>query len=177
MPRIRREGIPEPLMAHLIRRVRQREISTSQLGLLARWLATDPEVPKGRWFNRFPEMIVCGEGGTCEDVLTARTGSSGRRGDVIAIKSATRESFRSRQVAAATAPQKVSAVADCRYNLRLTQPPLQLMERDRHFGNIRVTEQIGRIACGWLDCCVLSRLGIIAIRQNQPRTSHYECSC
>jgi hypothetical protein len=48
MLRIRREGIPEPLMAHLIRRVRQREISTSQLGLLARWLATDPEVPEGQ---------------------------------------------------------------------------------------------------------------------------------
>ena len=61
MPRIRRECIPEPLMAHLIRRVRQREISTSQLGLLARWLATDPEVPEGQWFKRFPEMIVCGE--------------------------------------------------------------------------------------------------------------------
>jgi hypothetical protein len=41
-------GISEPLMAHLIRRVRQREISTSQLGLLARWLATDPEVPEGQ---------------------------------------------------------------------------------------------------------------------------------
>ena len=62
MPRIRREGIPESLMAHLIRRVRQREISTSQLGLLARWVATDPEVPARRWFKRFPEMIVCGEG-------------------------------------------------------------------------------------------------------------------
>jgi GNAT superfamily N-acetyltransferase len=62
MPRIRREGIPEALMAHLIRRVRKREISTSQLGLLARWLVTDPEVPEGRWFKRFPEMIVCGEG-------------------------------------------------------------------------------------------------------------------
>ena len=62
MPRIRRECIPEQLMAHLIRRVRQREISTSQLGLQARWLATDPEVPEGRWFKRFPEMILCGEG-------------------------------------------------------------------------------------------------------------------
>jgi hypothetical protein len=61
MPRVRREGIPEPLMAHLIRRVRQREILTSQLGLLARWLATDLEVPKGQWSKRFPEMIVCGE--------------------------------------------------------------------------------------------------------------------
>ena len=62
MPRIRREGIPEPLMAHLIRRVRQHEVSTSQLGLLARWLVTDPEVPEGLWFKRFPEMIACREG-------------------------------------------------------------------------------------------------------------------
>jgi len=72
MPRIRREGIPEPLMAHLIKRVRQREISTSQLGLLARWMATDPEVPARRWFKRFPEMIVCGEGALVKTFL--RTG-------------------------------------------------------------------------------------------------------
>ena len=62
MPRIRRKRIPDALMAHLIQRVREREISTSQLGLLARWLDTEPEVPEGRWFKRFPEMIVCGEG-------------------------------------------------------------------------------------------------------------------
>jgi len=40
MPRIRRKRIPDALMAHLIKRVREREISTSQLGLLARWLDT-----------------------------------------------------------------------------------------------------------------------------------------
>jgi hypothetical protein len=62
MPRIRRKRIPKALMAHLIKRVRQREVSTSQLGLLARWLDSDPEVPEGRWFKRFPEMIVCGQG-------------------------------------------------------------------------------------------------------------------
>jgi len=71
MPRIQREGIPERLMAHLIRRVRQREISTSQLGLLARWVGTDPEVPEGRWFKRFPEMIVCGEGDLVKTFLRA----------------------------------------------------------------------------------------------------------
>ena len=49
-------------MAHLMKRVREREISTSQLGLIARWLDTEPEVPDVRWFKRFPEMIVCGEG-------------------------------------------------------------------------------------------------------------------
>ena len=62
MPRIRRKGIPPPLMAHLIKRVRERDLSTSQLGLLSRWLDTEPEVPDVRWFKRFPEMIVCGEG-------------------------------------------------------------------------------------------------------------------
>jgi len=62
MPRIRRKGISHPLMAHLIKRVRERDISTSQLGLLSRWLDTEPEVPDGKWFKRLPEMIVCGEG-------------------------------------------------------------------------------------------------------------------
>jgi hypothetical protein len=45
-------------MAHLMRRVREREISTAQLGLLTRWLDPDPDVPEGKWFKRFPEMIV-----------------------------------------------------------------------------------------------------------------------
>jgi hypothetical protein len=72
MPRIRRERIPKPLMAHLIKRVRQREISTAQLGLFARWLDSDPEVPVGEWFKRFPEMIVCGEGELVKTFLNAR---------------------------------------------------------------------------------------------------------
>jgi hypothetical protein len=72
MARIRRERIPEALMGHLIRRVRQREISTSQLGLFARWLDSDPEVPNGQWFKRFSEMIVCGEGDLVKTFL--RTG-------------------------------------------------------------------------------------------------------
>jgi hypothetical protein len=29
---------------------------------LARWLDTEPEVPQGPWYKRFPGMIVCGEG-------------------------------------------------------------------------------------------------------------------
>lgn len=62
MPRIQRERIPDALMAHLIRRIRERKVSATQLGLFARWLETDPEVPKGEWFKRFPELIVCGEG-------------------------------------------------------------------------------------------------------------------
>jgi hypothetical protein len=30
--------------------------------VLADWLATEPEVPEGKWFKRFPAVIVCGEG-------------------------------------------------------------------------------------------------------------------
>jgi len=71
MPQIRRKRIPKALMAHLVKRVRQREVSTLQLGLLARWLDSDPEVPEGRWFKRFPEMIVCEEGELVKTFLSA----------------------------------------------------------------------------------------------------------
>lgn len=72
MPRIQRERIPEALMAHLVKRVRERAISANQLGLFARWLDTDPEVPEGSWFKRFPEKFVCGEGSVVKTFL--RTG-------------------------------------------------------------------------------------------------------
>ncbi len=78
MPRIRRERIPEALMAHLVRRIRQRQISTAQLGLFARWLDADPEVPEGEWFKRFPEMIVCGEGSLVKTFLRAGQAPSGK---------------------------------------------------------------------------------------------------
>ncbi len=62
MPKIRRDHLPRPLFRHLAARVAEREISTDQLELLFEWFEADPEVPEGRWFKRFPEMTVCGEG-------------------------------------------------------------------------------------------------------------------
>jgi len=47
---------------HLLERVKSRQISVDQLGLLADWMATGPNVPYGQWFKRFPGMIICGEG-------------------------------------------------------------------------------------------------------------------
>ena len=71
MPRIRREGIPEPLMAHLIRRVRQRG-NLSFAAWIARTLGKyRPRSPTGMWFKRFPEMIVCGEGDLMKTFLQA----------------------------------------------------------------------------------------------------------
>ena len=62
MPRIRREGIPAGLLRHIFDRVREREISPDQIGLLSDWVEMNPEVPHGKWFKRFPEMTVCGDG-------------------------------------------------------------------------------------------------------------------
>lgn len=62
MPRIRRARIPTALLRHLFDRVRERAISEAQLGLLLAWIDANPEVPQGKWFKRFPEITVCGEG-------------------------------------------------------------------------------------------------------------------
>jgi hypothetical protein len=62
MPRVRRSDLPPPLLEHLLDRIRTRNISADQLGLLAEWLDAAPEVPSGRWFKKFSSMIVCGEG-------------------------------------------------------------------------------------------------------------------
>ena len=62
MPRIRRHGLPPRLLDHLLDRVSRRSISADQLGRLADWLASEPEVPDGKWFKKFPGMTVCGEG-------------------------------------------------------------------------------------------------------------------
>jgi hypothetical protein len=62
MPKIRRRTLPPALLDHLLDRVRSREISPGQLGELAQWLDTEPEVPMGEWFKRLNDMTVCGEG-------------------------------------------------------------------------------------------------------------------
>jgi hypothetical protein len=61
MPKIRRQNLPPILFQHLLDRIQQRKISADQLGLLAKWLDGQPEVPAGQWFKRFPGMIACGE--------------------------------------------------------------------------------------------------------------------
>jgi hypothetical protein len=61
MPEIRRHTLPPALLCHLLDRIQQRGISSDQLGLQAAWLDTRPTVPSGRWFKRFPGMILCGE--------------------------------------------------------------------------------------------------------------------
>jgi len=62
MPQVRRQNLPRNLLAHLLDRIKHRNISIDQLELLANWLATAPEVPNGKWFKRFPGVTICGDG-------------------------------------------------------------------------------------------------------------------
>lgn len=56
MPKIRRQKLPRAVIEHLALRVRQREIGLDQMGLFGDWCDTNPEVPEGEWFKRFPGM-------------------------------------------------------------------------------------------------------------------------
>jgi hypothetical protein len=40
----------------------ERGVSLGELGQLMRWLDTEPTVPEGKWYKRFPQFTVCGEG-------------------------------------------------------------------------------------------------------------------
>jgi hypothetical protein len=69
MPRVRRRHVPRAVLDHLLERVRERRIPQDQIELLSDWLDTLPEVPHGKWFKRFPRMIVCGEGELVKTIL------------------------------------------------------------------------------------------------------------
>ena len=62
MPKVRRHNLPPAVFRHLLDRIQDRSIPVDQIGLLAAWLDTEPEVPHGTWFRRLPGMTVCGEG-------------------------------------------------------------------------------------------------------------------
>jgi hypothetical protein len=62
MPKIRRRHLPEPLFYHLCDRIEQRQISRDQLVLMVEWLDSQPIVPTGKCYKKFPKMTVCGEG-------------------------------------------------------------------------------------------------------------------
>ena len=70
MPKVQRKDIPRALFAHLLQRIAERSIDAEALKSLAGWLDTNPEVPTGDWFKRFPTMTVCGKGVLVKTFLT-----------------------------------------------------------------------------------------------------------
>ena len=70
MPKVRRRNLPTALLNHLLYRIARRNIAADQLGLLAVWLDTEPDVPEGKWYKQFPGVTACGEGELIKTFLT-----------------------------------------------------------------------------------------------------------
>jgi len=62
MPKVRRTRLPKALLNHLVERANQRQIGVKQIGNLLRWLDANHTVPEGKWFKRFGDFVLCGEG-------------------------------------------------------------------------------------------------------------------
>ncbi len=60
MPKIQRSGVPPELILHLLRRVKERQVTFEALQQVLRWVETNPTVPHGDWYKRFPGVVVCG---------------------------------------------------------------------------------------------------------------------
>jgi hypothetical protein len=78
MPKVRRHKLPQPLLTHLLTRMRQRSISSEQIVSLSYWLDAEPDVPDGKWFKRFAGFTVCGEGELIKTFLLPGQAPDGR---------------------------------------------------------------------------------------------------
>jgi hypothetical protein len=79
VPKVRRQSLPPALFQHLLDRIQSRSIPGSQLQLLAAWLDSEPDVPDGPWYKRFPGMIACGEGELIKTFLLPGQAPKGKR--------------------------------------------------------------------------------------------------
>lgn len=71
--------IPAPVREHLVERMRERQISLTDLNLLRIWIETRPEVPEGRWYKDFGSFKLCGEGSLPKTFLLADQLARGRK--------------------------------------------------------------------------------------------------
>jgi len=63
MPQLERwDNLSQRVRQHLIERMRDREISVSDLNQLRLWVETRPETPEGDWYKDFGSFKVCGSG-------------------------------------------------------------------------------------------------------------------
>jgi hypothetical protein len=63
MPQLERWGnFPEAVRHHLIERMRDREVSVSDLNQLRIWVETRPEASEGAWYKDFCSFKFCRRG-------------------------------------------------------------------------------------------------------------------
>lgn len=71
--------LPLALRNHLVDRMRDRQISLTDLNRLRLWIETKPEVPEGRWYKDFGSFKLCGEGKLPKTFLLAGQAATGQK--------------------------------------------------------------------------------------------------
>jgi hypothetical protein len=79
VPKVPRQDLPPVLLQLLLDRIQSRKIPAAQFELLARWLDTEPDVPNGDWYKRFPGITVCGKGELIKTFLLPGQAAKGER--------------------------------------------------------------------------------------------------
>lgn len=62
MPRVQWADLPVALRDHLFERLRERQITASDLYELKLWRESSPEAPDGDWYKDFGSFKICGRG-------------------------------------------------------------------------------------------------------------------
>jgi hypothetical protein len=69
LPNIRFSNLPRAVWQHLLDRVRERQISLSDLERLQEWVQREPVAPEGDWYKDFGSFKLCGSGEYPKTVL------------------------------------------------------------------------------------------------------------
>ena len=71
--------LPAAIRAHLVERMRDRNISLQDLNHLRLWMETKPEVPDDLWYKDFGSFKLCGEGKYPKTFLLAGHAAKGQK--------------------------------------------------------------------------------------------------
>jgi hypothetical protein len=71
--------LPAAVRAHLVDRMRDRNITVDHLNQLRLWIESHPNVPDGPWYKDFGSFKLCGEGKYPKTFLLAGQTASGEK--------------------------------------------------------------------------------------------------
>jgi len=71
--------LPSAVRAHLVERMRDRNIRLVDLNQLRLWLESKPDVPEGLWYKDFGSFKLCGEAAYPKNFLLAGQSARGEK--------------------------------------------------------------------------------------------------
>ncbi len=71
--------LPAGIRAHLVERMRDRNMTLDDLNRLRLWIESKPHVPEEAWYKDFGSFKLCGDGKYPKTFLLAGQTATGRR--------------------------------------------------------------------------------------------------